>query len=78
MIKDNQIRNKILSRISKIPNEKLKEVDDYLSKLEQKEIKTSKTLSFAGAWRDIDKSTFDDLTTNLVSNRQKNKSRINE
>lgn len=78
MITDTQIRNQILKRISRIPKEKLRELDEYVSKLEQGISKKSRVLSFAGAWKDIDDSTFDDLTKNLISNRQKNKQRIHE
>jgi hypothetical protein len=77
MITDTQRRNQILRRISRIPNDKLKELDDYVSKLEQDNNNNKKrTLSFAGAWRDIDNSVFDDLTNNLINNRQKNRRRI--
>jgi hypothetical protein len=78
MITDTQRRNQILRRISRIPKDKLKELDEYVSKLEQEISKKSNTLSFAGAWEDMDNSTFDDLTKNLVSNRQKNRRRIDE
>ena len=78
MIIDTQIRNLILRRISRIPKDKLRELDEYVSKLEQGVSKKSRVLSFAGAWKDIDDSTFDDLTKNLINNRQKNKRRIDE
>jgi hypothetical protein len=78
MITDTQRRNQILRRISRIPKDKLKELDDYVSKLEQENNTKKKTLSFAGAWQDIDNSVFDDLTNNLINNRQKNRRRIDE
>ena len=78
MITDNQRRNQILRRISKIPKDKLKELDDCVSRLEQEIGKKSANLSFAGAWKDIDDAAFDDLTTDLISNRQKNRRRIDE
>jgi hypothetical protein len=77
MITNTQRRNQILRRISKIPHEKLKELDDYVSKLEKEISNNSKTMSYAGAWQDIDESVFDDLTRNLITNRQKNRGRIN-
>ena len=76
MITDTQRRNQILRRISRIPKDKLKELDDYVSKLEQENNTKKRTLSFAGAWQDIDNSIFDDLTNNLINNRQKNRRRI--
>lgn len=76
MITDTQRRNQILRRISRIPKDKLKELDDYVSKLEQDNNNKKRTLSFAGAWHNIDNSVFDDLTNNLINNRQKNRRRI--
>ena len=78
MITDTQRRNKILRRISKIPMDKLKELDEYVSKLEREINKKSKTLSYAGAWQDIDDATLENLTINLISNRQQNRRRIDE
>jgi hypothetical protein len=78
MMTDTQMRSQIQERINKIPKSKLRELDDYISKLEKKIDVTSKTLSFAGAWRDIDNSTFDMLTKDLISNRRKNRKRIND
>jgi len=40
--------------------------------------RNNKTLSFAGAWKDIDESVFDDFTEKLIRNRQKNRPRIDE
>lgn len=54
MITDIQRRNQIIRRISRIPKDKLKELDEYVSKLEQETGKKSKTLSYAGAWQDFD------------------------
>ena len=78
MMNDTQRRNKILRRISRIPVDKLKELDEYVSKLEREINKKSKTLSFAGAWQDIDDATLDNLTIDLISNRQRNSRRIDE
>jgi len=78
MITDAQRRNQILRRISQIPKDKLKELDEYISNLEQEKNIKKKTLSYAGAWKDIDDSVFDDLTINLIANRQKNRHRIDE
>jgi hypothetical protein len=78
MITDAQRRNQLLRRISRIPKDKLKELDEYVSKLEQDKSQKSRTLSFAGAWQDIDDSTIEELTKNLINNRQKNRRRIDE
>jgi len=78
MITDIQRRNQLLRRINRIPKDKLKELDEYVSKLEHEIVRKSKTLSYAGSWQDIDESTFKDLTEKLISNRQKNRRRIDE
>lgn len=78
MITDIQRRNQILKRISKIPKEKLKALDEYISKLEHEPAKKNRTLSFAGAWKDMDESILDDFTKKLIRNRQKNRPRIDE
>jgi len=68
---DTQIRQQIFKKIRRIPSEKLNDLNDYLSKLEQTSGVSSKTLSFAGSWNNIDESAFDELTENLISNRNK-------
>ncbi len=78
MITDAQIRNQLLRKIKKIPNDKLKELNDYISKLEGQSDNKSNALFFAGAWNDIENSTFNDLTVDLIRNRQRNKRRNNE
>jgi len=78
MIEDAQIRQQIIRKIGRIPSSKLKDVNDYLSKLEQTTEKTSKILSYAGSWKSIDESTFNELTDNLIKNRNKNTRRFDE
>ncbi len=73
-----RIRSQILKRIQKVPSNRLKELNDFISKLEQSAGKKDRILSFAGAWQNIDTSTFDEFTENLISTRQKNRSRIDE
>jgi len=62
MITDTQQRNQILRRISRIPKEKLQELDDFVATLEQENSNKQMTLSLAGAWNDIDNSAFNGLT----------------
>jgi hypothetical protein len=78
MITDTQRRNQILRKINRIPTDKLKELDDFVSKIDQGIFQKSKILSFAGAWHDIDDTVFNDLTNDLISNRQRNRRRIGE
>lgn len=75
---DIQIRNQLLRKIQRIPAEKLRELNDFVSKLEQTTNKKDKILSFAGAWEDMDDSLFEELTDNLISKRKRNKRRIDE
>ena len=78
MITDTQRRNQILRRINRIPKDRLKELDEYVSKLEKEINVKTRILSFAGAWDDIDDSVIDDLTVNLINRRRENKGRIDE
>ncbi|MCF6269734.1 MAG: hypothetical protein L3J41_08495 [Melioribacteraceae bacterium] len=78
MITEKQRRNQILRRVNLIPKEKLKELDEYVSKLEIGVRKNSNALSFAGAWHDIDDTIFDGFTKDLINNRKKNRIRIDE
>jgi hypothetical protein len=78
MITDKQRKNQILRRIQKLPPDKIKELHEFMDNLEQETPKTRRILSYAGAWNDMDEATFDDLTKNLISRRQKNKRRFEE
>jgi len=78
MIAETQIRQLILRKIRRIPSNKLNDLNDYLSKLEETTEKTSKILSYAGSWSNIDESAFNELTDNLIINRNKNSRRSDE
>jgi hypothetical protein len=78
MISETQIRQQIFRKIRRIPSNKLNDLNDYLSKLEETTEKSSNVLSFAGSWINIDESAFDELTNNLISNRSKNSHRFDE
>ena len=78
MITDTRIRQQILSKVRRIPDNKLNDLNEYLSKLEQTTEKASKILSYAGSWNNIDESAFDELTINLIENRNKNSRRFDE
>jgi hypothetical protein len=78
MIADNQIRQQILRKIRRIPANKLNDLNEYLSKLEQTTEKKSKIISYAGSWNNIDESAFNELTDNLIINRNKNSRRFDE
>ena len=71
MLTESQKRNKLLTRIRRIPANKLQDLDDFISKIEDNTNAKSKILAFAGAWKDIDSDTLSDLTENLVKNRER-------
>jgi hypothetical protein len=75
MMTDTQKRSQLIRRIQRIPSNKLNELDQLISKLEETSSKKDKNLSFAGAWKDLDSETFDNLTHHLIENRQRNKRR---
>lgn len=75
---ENQIRSQIIRQLNKMSTKKLKELQKFLSELEQDSGKQSKVLSYAGAWNDIDDSVMEDLTDNLIANRQKNRRRFDK
>jgi len=76
MITDKQRKNQILRRLQKLPPDKIKELNEFMDRLEQETPKKRKILSYAGVWSDMDESTLDDLTNKLISRRQKNKRRF--
>ena len=75
MMTATQIRSQLIRRIQRIPSNKLIELDEMVSRLEETPSNKDKNLSFAGAWENIDLETFDNLTVNLLENRQRNKRR---
>ena len=78
MIADTQIRQQIIQKIRRIPSDKLNDLNEYLSKLEQTTEKSTKILSYAGSWNNIDESAFNELTGNLILNRNKSSRRFDE
>ena len=75
MITEAQKRSLLLRRIQQIPSDKLNELNEFISKLEQVSNSREKTLSFAGAWENIDVNIFSALTDHLISNRQRSSRR---
>jgi hypothetical protein len=76
MNSDTQIRSQILKKIQRIPSDRLNELNDFVSKLERSAGKKDRILAFAGAWENMDTSIFNEFTENLISNRRKNRNRI--
>ena len=73
---ESQIRNQILRRIQRIPSAKLDELQEFVTKLENRTDSKKRNLSYAGAWKNIDNSAFNELTDNLIANRNKNSRRV--
>ena len=76
MATDTQKRQQILRKIYRVPPDKLDEIDKFLSNIDKNTPQKSKNLSYAGSWKNIDKSVFDDLTKNLINNRERNRRRF--
>ena len=76
MMSEMQRRSKILRRISTIPAEKLNEIDEFLAQLDTTVRRENKVLAYSGSWADIDEDLYSDLTENLISNRKRNRNRI--
>ena len=77
MITEKQRRNIIVKKLNLIPEEKLKEIEDFLSTVERSGRPNSQPLSYAGAWMDIDDSLFKDFTVNLYKRRESGRRRVN-
>jgi hypothetical protein len=75
MITETQIRSQLIRRIQRIPSSKLNELSELVTKIELTASKKDKNLSFAGSWTNIDSDAFNNLTENLINNRQRNKRR---
>ncbi len=58
-----------MHRIKRVPENRLKELDEYVAGLEQKMNQRERILSYAGVWKNIDDEVFDDLTENLLTKR---------
>lgn len=75
MTSETKIRNQLIRRIQRIPLDKLNELTEFVARIEKTASSKDKTLSYAGSWENLDALTFDNLTRNLIENRQSNKRR---
>jgi hypothetical protein len=76
MTTETQRRSQIIRQIKRIPLEKLNELEEYLSKIEKENSRKIEIMSYAGSWKGINDDCFNELTTNLINNRQRNRRRI--
>ncbi len=69
----NKLRNNLIGKIQRLSMDKLTEISDLLSKMENQFKSKDKTLKLAGSWKDMDKDVFNDLTEKLHDNRAKDR-----
>ncbi len=69
----NRLRNNLIRKIQRLSVDKLTEVTNLLNKIENQFKSKDKTLRLAGTWKDLDDSTFADLTEKLKDNRAKDR-----
>jgi len=69
----NKLRNNLIRKIQRLSMDKLTEISDLLSKIENQFKSKDKTLKLAGSWKDLDKDVFNDLTEKLHDNRAKDR-----
>lgn len=69
----NRLRNNLIRKIQQLSTDKLTEITNLLSKIENQFKSKDKTLKLAGAWKDLDNDVFNDLTEKLHDNRAKDR-----
>ncbi|EKB48599.1 hypothetical protein [Cecembia lonarensis] len=70
-----QLKERLIKRIENLSPEKLQDLSRFLESLETENNKM-KVLTFAGAWTDLDRETFDELTNNLENRRKSKRTRF--
>lgn len=68
-----KLRNSILSKIKKLSDDKLQNIDSYLTELESQFSTEKPTLSFSGIFEELN---VDELTTKLHESRKDDNDRI--
>jgi hypothetical protein len=68
-----KLRNNLISRIQQLSTDKLTELSNLLSKVENQLKSKDRTLQLAGTWKDLDDDIFIDLTEKLHDNRSKDR-----
>lgn len=69
----NRLRNNLIRKIQQLSTDKLTEVTNLLSRIENQFKSKDKTLKFAGTWKDLDKDILLDLTEKLHDNKAKDR-----
>jgi hypothetical protein len=65
----NRLRNNLIRKIQQLSTDKLTEITNLLSKIENQFKSKDKTLKLAGAWKDLDKDVLNELTEKLHDHR---------
>jgi hypothetical protein len=76
MIEKSKLRQKLISKIKRLSDDKLNSLARYIRHLEADIKSSSEILSFSGIFKDLDKETIDELTTKLHDQRLQGSSRI--
>lgn len=71
-----KLRQRLISRIKHLSEDKLNSVEGYLNQLETEIMNKADILSFAGIFKNLDQEAMDELTVNLPERRLKGISRI--
>ncbi|MDX2305089.1 MAG: hypothetical protein NW226_19925 [Microscillaceae bacterium] len=71
MTTQEQLRQRIIHKIEKLPDDKLNSLELYINTLEQENQAKAEILSFAGIFRDLDQEVINELTIHLHENRLK-------
>ena len=69
----NKLRNSLIRKIHQLSADKLAEMNNLLSKIENQFKSKEKTLKLAGSWKDLNDDTLVDFTENLHLHRAKDR-----
>ena len=69
----NRLRNNLIRKIQQLSTDKLTEMTNLLSKIENQLKSKDKTLKLAGTWKDLDDDMFKNLTEKPHNNRAKDR-----
>jgi hypothetical protein len=65
----NRLRNSLVRKLQQLSADKLTEINNLLSKIENQLKSKDKTLKLAGTWKDLGNDFFIDMTEKLHDNR---------
>jgi hypothetical protein len=69
-----ELRNKILQEVSKLPEEALSSLDEFINGLPQnKSVQPNPIMELSGIWNDLNDENLDILTAQLLERRHNNR-----